>query len=148
MKKQVSIIIFSFLILAGLICAYILGFESRPKVYLNNSGAIPSVTISEIMANKEQYHNMPVMVTGYLWIGYEMCEIYEEETNPLLYNQNAICVDFNELIDLRGDTIPDDKLFNTHGDKVVIIGLYDSVRTGHFAVCAGSIKGLSNITFY
>jgi hypothetical protein len=147
-SKRVRYIILLVLLLCSIAGVYMLGAKSRPEVFIDNSGAIPHVTISELIENKGHFNNKMVLVSGILWTGFEMCEIYEEETHPLLSNQQAICLEFSDLVDLKGDTISEKRIFNVHGEKVLVVGVYDSARTGHFSVCAGSISGISNITFY
>lgn len=108
------------------------GNISRPEIL--------DISIINLIANPEKYHNKEVIISGYLNLQFEGTAIYihkEDFDNGL--RKNGLWVNFfNE--------IKKEELSNAHGNYVMIRGLFDMERKGHWGLWSGTIKDIKSVT--
>ncbi len=93
------------------------------------------VSLVQLLANPERYHNKPVCLEGFLRVEFEGCGIYlsRDDANYLI-NSNSLWVSFGG--DWKGQGL-EPKQFNRK--FVLIEGIFKQDDHGHMGMWSGSV---------
>jgi hypothetical protein len=111
----------------------------RPPCGLRTEGGpcIYVISIIELIARPELYHNRRVAVTGYLWLEFEGNAIYlSSDDQRYMITQNGLWVDFAPNV-LRPGT-------RYSGRFVSIVGTFNATSYGHMGLWSGTIENITS----
>ena len=128
MKKILAIALF-FCILCGITISFI----NARKI---DAGGIQDVSMIQLIANPEKFHQAPVRVIGFAIIEFEGTAIYlSREFAEHGLTKNAVWIDVQPL-----------EQFEQYDKKYVLVeGVFDKDDRGHLNLFSGCLKHISRI---
>jgi len=137
------------IILKSIISAFIFWFSFSCYAGENqDNGSMPiGVSIINLIANPERYHNKKIRFIGFASVEFENFSIYlSKESYDNRMSLNAIWLD----LESKNSTV-DSIMKKIHGliklDKhyVIVEGVFDKNDKGHMSMNSGSINGITRL---
>jgi hypothetical protein len=95
-----------------------------------------AISLIALLANPEMHHQKTILVDGFLKLEHEgNCLYLHREDYEQGLSKNAIWVEVTEDIE--------EKLKELNLQYVMLVGVFDAHRKGHFDSCSGTIKGIT-----
>jgi hypothetical protein len=93
------------------------------SVFFGTNKDVCFTTITKICSDPEKYDGKTVIFEGYLFAGSEIEGIFPERKNVL--SQTGICINLMQVINIKGDSIPESVVYKSTGKKVLVMGQYN-----------------------